>query len=117
MTVTEGINIKFNLLGFVIPTERFKSFILTFLYNPTLLLFSVSELPPNILEQLCLYSDGCNSLKGLDCEEAQMEKGDVGIVSAPTLWSKHWDRALDLPMELPRWWWSVKLNRDRCRDH
>ena len=35
MTVTEGINIKFNLLGFVIPTERFKSFILTFLYNPT----------------------------------------------------------------------------------
>ena len=36
MTVTEGINIKFNLLGFVIPTERFKSFILTFLYNPTL---------------------------------------------------------------------------------
>ena len=36
MTVTEGINIKFNLLRFVIPTERFKSFILTFLYNPTL---------------------------------------------------------------------------------
>ena len=35
MTVTEGINIKFNLLGFVIPTERFKSIILTFLYNPT----------------------------------------------------------------------------------
>ena len=34
MTVTEGINIKFNLLRFVIPTERFKSFILTFLYNP-----------------------------------------------------------------------------------
>ena len=37
LTVTEGINIKFNLLGFVIPTERFKSFILTFLYNPTAL--------------------------------------------------------------------------------
>ena len=36
LTVTEGINIKFNLLGFVIPTERFKSFILTFLYNPIL---------------------------------------------------------------------------------
>ena len=35
MTVTEGINIKFNLLGFVIPTERFKSIILTFLYKPT----------------------------------------------------------------------------------
>ena len=35
MTVTEGINIKFNLLRFVIPTERFKSIILTFLYNPT----------------------------------------------------------------------------------
>ena len=25
LTVTEGINIKFNLLGFVIPTERSKS--------------------------------------------------------------------------------------------
>ena len=25
LTVTEGINIKFNLLGFVIPTERFRS--------------------------------------------------------------------------------------------
>ena len=36
LTVTEGINIKFNLLGFVIPTEEFKSIILTFLYNPTL---------------------------------------------------------------------------------
>ena len=36
MTVTEGINIKFNLLRFVIPTERFKSIIPTFLYNPTL---------------------------------------------------------------------------------
>ena len=35
LTVTEGINIKFNLLGFIIPTERFKSIILTFLYNPT----------------------------------------------------------------------------------
>ena len=36
LTVTEGINIKFNLLGYVIPTERFKSIILTFLYKPTL---------------------------------------------------------------------------------
>ena len=35
MTVTKGINIKFNLLGFVIPTERFKSIILIFLYNST----------------------------------------------------------------------------------
>ena len=35
LTVTKGINIKFNLLGFVIPTEEFKSIILTFLYNPT----------------------------------------------------------------------------------
>ena len=37
LTVTEGINIKFNLLRFVIPTERFKSITLTFLYNPTYL--------------------------------------------------------------------------------
>ena len=44
----------------------------------------MSELPPNISEQLCLYSDGCNSLKGSDWEEAQMEQGDVGIVSAFT---------------------------------
>ena len=35
LTVTEEINIKFNLLRFVIPTERFKSIIVTFLYNPT----------------------------------------------------------------------------------
>ena len=44
----------------------------------------MSELPLNISEQLRLHSDGCNSLKGLDCEEARMEQGDVGIVSAPT---------------------------------
>ena len=37
MTVIEGINIKVNLLGFVIPTERFKSIILTFLYNSTVM--------------------------------------------------------------------------------
>ena len=36
MTVTEGIKIKFNLFGFVIPAEKFKSITLTFLYNPTL---------------------------------------------------------------------------------
>ena len=40
LTVTEGINIKFNLLGFVIPTERFKSIILTFLYNPSIVSYS-----------------------------------------------------------------------------
>ena len=44
----------------------------------------MSELPPNISEQLCLYSNGCNSLKGSDCKEARTEQGDVGIVSAPT---------------------------------
>ena len=44
----------------------------------------MSELPPNISEQLHLYSDGCNSLKGSDCKEARMEQGDVGIVSTPT---------------------------------
>ena len=44
----------------------------------------MSELPPNISEQLRLYSDVCNPLKGSDCEEAQMEQGDVGIVSTPT---------------------------------
>ena len=44
----------------------------------------MSELPPNVSEQLHLYSDGCNSFKGSDCEEARMEQGDVGIVSAPT---------------------------------
>ena len=44
----------------------------------------MSELPPNVLEQLHLYSDGCNSLKGSDCKEAQTEQGDVSIVSAPT---------------------------------
>ena len=44
----------------------------------------MSELPPNVLEQLHLYSDGCNSLKGSDCKEAWMEQGDVSIVSAPT---------------------------------
>ena len=42
------------------------------------------ELPLNISEQLHLYSDGCNSLKGSDCEEAQIEQGDVSIVSTPT---------------------------------
>ena len=42
------------------------------------------ELPLNISEQLHLYSNGCNSLKGSDCEEARMEQGDVGIVSTPT---------------------------------
>ena len=42
------------------------------------------ELPPNVSEQLCLYSDGCNSFEGLDCKEARMEKGDVSIVSTPT---------------------------------
>ena len=42
------------------------------------------ELPPNISEQLRLYSDSCNSLEGLDCKEAQMEQGDVSIVSTPT---------------------------------
>ena len=46
LTVTEGINIKFNLLGFVIPTERFKSIILTFLYNSTLV-------PRSIVGPLC----------------------------------------------------------------
>ena len=35
LTVTEGKNIKFTLLRFVIPTERFNSIILTFLYNST----------------------------------------------------------------------------------
>ena len=44
----------------------------------------MSELPLNVSEQLRLYSDGCNSFEGLDCKEAQMEQGDVGIVSAPT---------------------------------
>ena len=44
----------------------------------------MSELPPNISEQLRLYSDGCNSLEGSDSEEAWTEQGDVGIVSAPT---------------------------------
>ena len=43
LTVTEEINIKFNLLGFVIPTERFKSIILTFLYNPTVPLSGTSK--------------------------------------------------------------------------
>ena len=42
------------------------------------------ELPLNVLEQLRLYSDGCNSLEGSDCKEAQLEQGDIGIVSAPT---------------------------------
>ena len=32
-------------------------------------------------------------------------------------WLECQDRALDLPMELPGRWWSVKSNRDRCRDH
>ena len=44
----------------------------------------INKLPLNILEQLHLCSDGCNSLKGSDCEEAWTEQGDVGIVSAPT---------------------------------
>ena len=44
----------------------------------------MSELPLIISEQLHLYSNGCNSLKGSDCEEAQTEQGDVGVVSAPT---------------------------------
>ena len=44
----------------------------------------MSELPLNISEQLCLHSDSCKSLKGLDYEEAWMEQGDVSIVSAPT---------------------------------
>ena len=44
----------------------------------------MSELPLNISEKLCLYSNGCNSLEGSDCEEAQMEQGDVSVVSAPT---------------------------------
>ena len=42
------------------------------------------ELPPNVSEQLCLYSDSCNSFEGSDCKEARMEQGDVGIVSTPT---------------------------------
>ena len=50
MTVTEGINIKFNFLRLVIPTERFKSIILTFLYNPT----GSTETRP----ALAPYSDG-----------------------------------------------------------
>ena len=50
MTVTEGINIKFNLLGFVIPTERFKSFILTFLYNPTELASEVKRVVESLAE-------------------------------------------------------------------
>ena len=41
----------------------------------------------------------------------------LALSPLPLLWSEHWDRALDLPMELPGWWWSVKLNWDRCRDH
>ena len=46
LTVTEGINIKFNLLRFVIPTERFKSIILTFLYNSTIISkYSFDSLP------------------------------------------------------------------------
>ena len=44
----------------------------------------MSELPPNISEQLHLYSDSCNSLEGSDCKEAQLELGDVSIVSALT---------------------------------
>ena len=42
------------------------------------------KLPPNVLEQLCLYSNGCNSLEGSDFKEARLEQGDIGIVSAPT---------------------------------
>ena len=44
----------------------------------------MSELPPNVSEQFRLYSDGCNSLEGLDCKEALTEQGDVSIVSTPT---------------------------------
>ena len=39
------------------------------------------EFPLNVSEQLHLYSNGCNSLRGSDFKEAQMEQGDVGIVS------------------------------------
>ena len=34
----------------------------------------------------------------------------------PLPWSEHQDSMSDLPMELLGWWWSVKLNWDRCRD-
>ena len=47
--------------------------------------------------------------------------GQSRVMSAlpllPLPWLEHRDRASDLPMELPGRWWSVKLNRDRCRDH
>ena len=40
-----------------------------------------------------------------------------GLSPLPLLWLECRDSVLDLPMELPGWWWSVKSNRDRCRDH
>ena len=33
------------------------------------------------------------------------------------LWSGHQVRASDLPIELLGWWWSMKSNWDRCREH
>ena len=47
--------------------------------------------------------------------------GQSKVMSALSLlllpWSECQDRASDLPMELLGRWWSVKSNRDRCRDH